>query len=180
MQWKTLSLGQFLTWTWCQPFWMSAFTKNHKNGCQDNWSKIATKCYSARTRILSFLSFYWDEFPLFGSTWPHVGSMQSNQLLKWNSLLLDLPLTLVNFTWNLCLPQFGNILPIKEVCLQMKNLCQINLLWILKWHFGIFCKSHFGIFSLLDILDIDLNQSDVKNYPWIQATYYIVNVTTED
>ena len=29
-----LSLGQCPTWTFCQPSWMSAITKNHKNGYQ--------------------------------------------------------------------------------------------------------------------------------------------------
>ena len=33
--WTALSLGQSSTKTWCQPSWMVAITKNHKNGCQD-------------------------------------------------------------------------------------------------------------------------------------------------
>ena len=46
--WTALSLGQSSTKTWCQPSWMVAITKNHKNGCQDgqqndSWSKMTTK-----------------------------------------------------------------------------------------------------------------------------------------
>ena len=45
------------------------------------------------------------------------------------------------------------------------------------WHF---LRVTLGFFSFLDILDIDLNQSNVENYPWRQSTYYIASVTAED